>query len=156
MASQFTLHVATPADHDILGDVMFRAIREGDSPYTQAQRVAWMPRRNQGPAWSARLSSQEVVIGTRNGAVAGFMTLETVGYIDLVYILPDARGQGLFDALLHRIEKHAHKGRVTRLSTHASLMAQPAFARHGFAVVGHETITRNGQVLKRAEMTKLI
>ena len=41
-----------------------------------------------------------------------------------------------------------------RLWTHASLMAQPAFAALGFAVIQHETVARAGQTLSRAQMEK--
>jgi putative acetyltransferase len=45
MTLQFrsTLRWATEADVDALADVMFAAIREGESPYTEAQRQAWVP-----------------------------------------------------------------------------------------------------------------
>ena len=156
MTVPFTLRPARPDDHDALGVVMFRAVREGDSPYTDAQRVAWMPKRNSGAAWSARLASQDVVLGAQNGAPVGFMTVDASGYIDLAYVLPDARGQGLFSSLLQAIERLAQDSGAKQLTTHASLMAQPAFARHGFAVFRHETVTRNGQSLRRAEMFKRI
>ena len=37
---QTTLKWATAADFDALADVMFAAVREGESPYTEAQRQA--------------------------------------------------------------------------------------------------------------------
>ncbi len=84
------------------------------------------------------------------------MTVDSSGYIDLAYILPKARGQGLFAALLQQIETRVQHSAITQLTTHASLMAQPAFARNNFAVVRHETVMRDGQTLHRAEMSKLI
>ncbi|WP_439123896.1 hypothetical protein [Marivita sp.] len=44
MSQPFTLRFARLEDHDALGMVMFRAVREGDSPYSEAQRAAWMPK----------------------------------------------------------------------------------------------------------------
>ena len=38
---QTTLRWATEADFDALAEVMFAAVREGESPYTEAQRQAW-------------------------------------------------------------------------------------------------------------------
>ena len=146
------LRTATAADADALGIVMFRAIHEGPSPYTQAQRKAWLAQPNGGPDWSARLAAQYVVLAEPD-AITGFMTMTPEGYIDLAYILPVARGQGLFSALLSRITDEARKNGLTRLSTHASLMAQPAFARYGFEIDHHETVTRNGETLARAAMS---
>ena len=58
---QTTLRWATEADFDALADVMFAAVREGDSPYTEAQRQAWVPEPRRGSAWRTRLISQECV-----------------------------------------------------------------------------------------------
>jgi len=43
-----TLRWATEADFDALADVMLAAGREGDSPYTEAQRQAWVPEPRRG------------------------------------------------------------------------------------------------------------
>ncbi|PRY74669.1 GNAT family N-acetyltransferase [Marivita geojedonensis] len=147
------LRTATAADTEALGIVMFRAIHEGDSPYTQAQRVAWLARPNSGPDWAARLGRQYVVLSEGEG-ITGFMSLDPGGYIDLAYILPEARGRGLFARLLARIEAEARRLHAPRLTTHASLMAQPAFARHGFSIDHYETVDRHGQRVARAAMSK--
>lgn len=147
------LRRATVADADALGRVMFNAIHEGPSPYTEAQRLAWLPAPNSGAGWADRLAAQHVVLAEAD-MMTGFMTLAPSGEIDLAFILPQARGQGLFARLLARIEAQARETGLTRLTTHASLMAQPAFARCGFVVDGHETVARNGQKLARAAMSK--
>jgi len=133
---------------------MFRSIREGDSPYSQAERVAWMPQANAGADWAGRLRQNHIVLAERDAEIVGFLTVDAAGYIDLAYVLPSARGQGAFGALLGMINDHARLRGITQLTTHASLMAQPAFARHGFAITQHETVMRNGEHLRRAAMIK--
>ena len=144
----------TSLEYDALGEVMFRAIREGDSPYSDAQREAWMPVARSGPDWAARLAAQYVVVAEVAGQIVGFMSVDPAGFVDLAFILPEARGQGLFGDLLRVITGFAEEKGFTQLSTNASLMAQPAFARHGFSIVRHERITRNGVGLERAAMVK--
>jgi putative acetyltransferase len=156
MTSHYALRPAKPADHDALGRIMFRAIHDGDSPYSQAQRRAWLPQPNSGAEWLASLSAHSVILAERGADIVGFMSMDGTGYINLAYILPDARGQGLFAAFLHALEARARADGLSELSTHASLMAQPAFARHGFEVVQNETIRRNGETLHRAEMQKTL
>ena len=51
---QTTLRSATEADFDALVDLMFAALREGESPYTEAQRQAWVPEPRRGSAWRTR------------------------------------------------------------------------------------------------------
>ena len=93
---QTTLRWATEADFDALADVMFAAVREGESPYTEAQRQAWVPEPRRGSAWRTRLLSQEIIVAEADGRLLGFMSLADGGYIDFAYIRSEARGAGLF------------------------------------------------------------
>lgn len=145
---------ATAADADLLGHVFFRAVREGPSPYTEAERAAWMPHVPEAVSWAARLAEKSCILKETESGPVGFMTIESGGYIDFAYILPDHRGRGVFRALYLPVEEHARASGESRLHTHASLMAQPAFHAVGFRVVQHETAERAGQFLRRAEMEK--
>lgn len=147
---------ASPDDYNRLGRVMFHAVRNGTSPYTDAQRVAWMPKVNAGPDWAARLARHHIVVAEWDETIVGFMSVDAQGYIDLAFILPQARGQGVFTLLLDAVTKQATGNGLSELRTHASLMAQLAFARHGFKTVHHEIVERAGQNLQRAEMCKSI
>ena len=86
----------------------------------------------------------------------GFMTIEPGGYVDFAYIRPSAQGSGLFRRLFAEVMKRAEAAGETELSTHASLMAQPAFAAMGFKIDFHETVEVDGQKLARARMIKTL
>lgn len=150
------IRIADKADFDALGRVMFDAVRSGPSPYNVAQREAWIGEPPSGVAWHEKLAAQFVVAGFVAGTPVGFMTLRLDGYLDLAYIIPAARGSGMFQRLYARIEPHALSRGIPRLWVHASLMAQPAFANLGFRVVRQEVVERAGQSLARAEMEKLL
>lgn len=153
----FAIQVATADDYDAVGEVMFKAVREGDSPYTTAERIAWMPRPRTGEDWRKRLSAQHVLKATSEpGELVGFMSLCDNGYVDFAYILLQARGQGLFRKMYKIIEDTAKAGRVSRLSTHASVHAQPAFSAMGFDIVQKETVMIKGETLERYEMIKAL
>lgn len=142
---------ATPDDLPHLGGIAFDAVRNGSSPYTPAQRAAWLPA---PPDWAGRLADQQVALARIGGDIAGLMSLRADGYLDLAHIRPDARGRGLFGDLFAMIEAHARKTGLSALTTHASLMAQGPFASQGFTVTHRERVERNGQWLDRAEMRK--
>ena len=133
---------------------MFAAVREGPSPYTQAQRAAWVPAPREGAAWTERLSAQHVVVAEGEDGPLGFMSLAKGGYVDLAYVVPHARGTGLFRRLYEAVEAEARARGETRLTTHASLMAEPAFAAVGFAVTAREVVEIAGERLARAAMEK--
>lgn len=151
-----TLAWATPTDYDALAEVMFDAVRNGRSLYTEAQRTAWVPERRGGAEWEARLTRQDIAVARDNGCITGFMSLEPGGYIDFAYIRPEAQGTGLFRRLFAQIEALARARNEPRLWTHASLMAQPAFAAVGFTVVEHEVVDIGPESFQRARMERAL
>jgi putative acetyltransferase len=145
---------AGPADDAALAKVMFAAIREGPSLYTEAQRRAWQEGPREGVEWSTMLARQHVVVAERAARIVGFMTLEAEGYINLAFVRPDVQRGGVFTRLYHAVETQARRTGLTRLRTHASLMAEPAFLAMGFHVIARETVPRGSEHLPRTEMEK--
>jgi putative acetyltransferase len=143
---------ASERDDALLADIMFDAVRNGESRYTEAQRSAWVPAPRSGPDWMARLQAQEIIVAEQGGRALGFVSLADGGYVDFAYIRPEAQHSGLFRQLLSRIVERAAAKGEPRLWTHASLMAEPAFARLGFEVRRRERVTIGGQSFDRCEM----
>lgn len=133
---------------------MFDAVRNGDSPYDEQQRRAWLPAPRAGREWEDRLASQDIIIAEMDGQAVGFMSLAGEGYIDFAYIRPQAQHSGLFRQMFERIEDRALERGDRRLWVHASLMAQPAFAAVGFATVRSESVQLGTEQLQRFEMEK--
>ncbi|MEP2681651.1 MAG: GNAT family N-acetyltransferase [Sulfitobacter sp.] len=152
---ELALRDARATDHDALGRVMFDAIHHGTSAYSAAERAAWLPAPPRGPQWSAKLGGQQVVLAERAGQVIGFITRER-GYIDLAFIAAPAQGQGVFRALYGRVEQAAVAAGESRLHTHASVMARPAFEAMGFRVIATERVARSDEYLDRFEMEKIL
>jgi putative acetyltransferase len=138
-----------------LAQLMYEAIHQGRSLYSAAERQAWMPAPHSGPDWAARLEAQAVMVAHEGAGPLGFMSLKG-DYIDLAFVAPAAQGKGLFRRLFAPLEEVAREVGIERLTTHASLMAQPAFRAMGFHVIRHERIAQRGQRLARAEMEKLL
>lgn len=149
-----TITWVTPADHAELADVIFDAVRNGPSKYTDAQRAAWVPERRRGAEWESRLANKDIAIGRDGGGIVGLMSIERGGYIDFAFIRPKAQGTGLFRRLFDMVETRARANTEPRLWVHASLMAQPAFAAVGFLVVEHQIVEFGDQEFKRAMMDK--
>ena len=66
---------ATPTDHAELADVIFDAVRNGPSKYTEAQRAAWVPERRRGAAWDTRLAAKDIVLGRDGDRIIGLMSI---------------------------------------------------------------------------------
>ena len=147
---------ATEADFDALADVMFAAVREGESPYSEAQRQAWVPEPRRGSEWRTRRLSQVIIVAKADGRPLGFMSLAEGGYIDFAYIRAEARHAGLFRQLFKRILDRARANGVRLLWVHASLTAEPAFSALGFVARQREQVTIGGEVLDRFEMEMIL
>ncbi len=143
---------ARPEDYETLGKIMYAAIHAEPSPYTPAQRLAWCPIPPSGADWTAKLASQQVAVVAVDQKLVGMMTLEDTGYLDLAFLLPRARGQGHLARLLDMIKNRARDLNRDQITTHASLAAQEPFAALGFQIHHHESVSRNGETLQRAEM----
>ncbi|MEO0911569.1 MAG: GNAT family N-acetyltransferase [Pseudomonadota bacterium] len=145
---------AGASDYNALGRVMHSAVRTGSSPYTEAQRAAWVASPRSGAAWEERLAAQDILAAESGGEIVAFMSLDADGYVDFVFILPAFRGRGLFRALFERIEARATERGQPRIWVHASLMAAPAFEAMGFERLNCETVEISGERLERFEMEK--
>ena len=82
------------------------------------------------------------------------MSLAPPDYVDFAYIRPGFQGSGLFRRLYAAIEEAALETGQTRLTVHASLMAQPAFSAMGFEITQRETVEVRGEQLDRFAMKK--
>ena len=156
MPATLSYRWAAREDYRRLGEILFEAVRTGTSPYNEEQRQAWAPGPRTGSTWKERLSGQSIILAeTKDDAVA-FMSLMADGYVDFAYILPDFRGQGLFRRLYDKLESRALNLQLDKLTTHASLMAMPAFAAMGFEVIEPETVAVDGVELDRFQMRKTL
>ena len=91
-----------------------------------------------------------------SGSVLGFMSLATGGYIDFAFIRPEAQHTGLFRQLFELvIEKAGLKGEKL-LWVHASLMAEPAFTKLGFAIIKREQVAIGEEQFERFEMHRAL
>jgi putative acetyltransferase len=86
--------------------------------------------------------------------MAGFISLEWDGHIDLLYIHPDFQSRGVASMLLWRLEASAEARGLVRLFTEASITAKPFFERRGFRVIAAQTVLRRGQALANFRMER--
>jgi putative acetyltransferase len=154
MRSERSFRWAEQSDYPALADVMFDAVRNGPSHYTQGQRRAWVPKPRGGPDWTDRLAQQDIIVAESDTGIVGFLSLAAGGYIDFAYIRPEAQRTGLFRQLLDRIMERASEGEHDRLWVHASVMARPAFEALGFTVKKREEVAIGAELFERFEMEK--
>jgi len=144
-------------DLDRLIELFRDSIRLGARrDYTPEQLAAWAPDEVDRERWSLRLAASSTWVAARGERVAGFVSLEPEGHIDLLYVDAELQRQGIASALLKHLETAARSRGLARLSTDASLTAKPLFERRGFHVVTVQTVARRGQELRNFRMTRQV
>jgi putative acetyltransferase len=144
-----------PADAPLLAALYQAAVEEltGDD-YTEAQRAAWASLADDEAVFAARLSGDLTLVATLDGETAGFASSKDNASIEMLYVHPDAVGQGVASALCEALERLAAARGATSLTVDASDTAEGFFARRGYAPQRRNTAVLEGEWLATTTMTK--
>ena len=126
----------------------------GPQRYTPEQIEAWATFARNRTAFTAKFADALCLAAEDNGEIAGFVTLEPVGVIGLLYVHPDRARQGVGSALLTAAIDRARQAGIERLTTIASQFSRLLFERHGFAIYQTENADHNGAIFHRYLMQR--
>ncbi len=133
--------------------VFRRAVRlTAGRDYTPEQVAAWAPDDLDEVAWAARRQAARTQVAEVDGRVVGFTDVDADGYVDMLFVDPDAARQGVATALLRWVVETATELGAQELTTHASVTARPFFERQGFVVVREQQPVRRGVTLTNFAM----
>ena len=104
--------------------------------------------------WRERLRLKPPLVALIDARIVGFTTLEADGHIDWTYTHPDHQRRGVSSALYAELQSRARQQGITRLYVEASYLAQPFFAKQGFATIRRNEVLRNGETLTNWSMEK--
>ena len=146
-----------PGDAPALRGVFESAIHgTARRDYTQLQLDTWAPREHDPVAWAARMQGILPFVALLDGRVAGYADLQSSGCIDHFYVAAEAGGQGVGGGLMRRILGQAESLKLTTLTSHVSITAQPFFAHFGFEIVEHRVFDVRGVEMRNAAMRKAL
>ncbi|MGQ0556383.1 MAG: GNAT family N-acetyltransferase [Nitrospiraceae bacterium] len=124
------------------------------SHYDANQRAAWAPRPPELNGWMARLACLRTLVAETDMKIAGFVSYEQSGHIDLLYTSPAYSRRGVALALYFEAEANLASNGISKLFTEASLVARPFFERCGFHVVEEQYLQIRGVTIRRQVMQK--
>ena len=143
------------ADAQALAHLYFDSVRNGSTRYySPEQREAWARDVPDVTSWAIRLAGTNTFVAVKSNVIAGFMTVDDTGYIDLAFVGSDFIGQGIGSRLYERVQDEAVLRNLPRLHAQASEMAKPFFEKHGWLLVKTQTITREQTGLTNHMMEK--
>lgn len=134
-----------------------RAVHEtARSDYTAEQLDAWAPADLDLAAWASKRDAADTRVAEIDGRIVGFIDLDEAGYIDMLFVLPDYRRQGVATTLLKDVLVTATERGLHELTTHASLTARPFFEAHGFVVTAERHPVVRGIALTNFAMRRVL
>lgn len=124
--------------------------------YDETQRFAWASRTPHLDTWRERLESLETLVAEEGNDLAGFISYDDDGTIDLVFTAPNYARRGIASTLYHEAEQQLIAKGAKDLKTEASVVAKPFFERHGFEVVDEQRVAVRGAQFLRYTMRKTL
>jgi len=145
------------ADAPLLAEIFRASVAEltGDD-YTEAQQDAWASAAHDVEAFAQRLAGALTLVATFEGEPVGFAALVRNWKIDLIYVHPDAAGQGVGSMLVDALEKLAAARNAPKLSADVSDSAHEFFRKRGFSDRQRNSVPLAGQWLANTTMEKLL
>lgn len=122
--------------------------------YSPEQTSAWLGEPRSLAEWHEGRAAVQTYVAELDGRVVGFTDIDGNGYVDRLFVHPEAGRRGVASALLARVVHQGRRQGLPALTTHASLVAEPVFSRHGFEIVARETVHRGDVALDRYEMRR--
>ena len=146
-----------PADTPVLAAIFTAAIEEltGDD-YSADQQEAWASVADDEEAFGGRLAGELTLIASLANAPVGFASLKGKDRIEMLYVHPNAAGQGVASALLDALEKLAGGRGAKSLTVEASDNAQDFFRKRGYVAQQRNSVTINGEWLANTTMQKTL
>ena len=144
-----------PADVPVLAAIFADSVMQlTGEDYNEAQQEAWAALADDEAAFGKRLAAQLTLVATQDGVPVGFISLKGTEIIDLIYVHPDATGQGVGTLLCDAVERLAGARGAKALSAEVSDNAQVFFGKRAFTATQRNTRTLNGEWLANTTMRK--
>ena len=143
-----------PADLPRLTAIFRASIEELTSEdYNEAQQAAWAALADEDE-FAARLAAGLTLVALLQGEIAGFASLRGQDHIGMLYVDPQAAGQGVATTLCDALEKLVGARGATKLSVDASDTARGFFEKRGYQPLHRQTVDCFGEWLGNTAMEK--
>jgi putative acetyltransferase len=144
VASAFQLRPYRAEDEDAAIALWLETWQQAYPDIDFAARVPWWRER-----WRNELVPKAaIVVAEQAGALVGFVTIDTEGYLDQLVVAPDHWGSELGNALVNEAKRRSPDG-ITLLVNKDNTRAIRFYQRNGFVHAGEDVNPTSGRpVLK--------
>jgi putative acetyltransferase len=143
-----------PADLPRLAAIFRASIEELTADdYNESQQAAWAAFADEDQ-FREKLARDLTLVALLQGEVAGFASLRAPDQLDMLYVDPQAAGQGVATTLCDALEKLAGARGATKLNVDASDTARSFFEKRGYRPLHRQTVDCFGEWLGNTAMEK--
>ncbi len=154
---KLALRPMLPDDVPLLAEIFRASIEELTADdYSEGQREAWASAADDEDEFGDRLAGELTLVATYEGTAIGFASLADNKQIDLLYVHPEAAGQGAGTMLADALEKLAAGRGSKELTVEASDSARGFFEKRGFVARTRNTVSLGGEWLANTTMSKTL
>lgn len=137
----------------VLAAIYVAAVRTlGPASYTPAQVDAWAA--IDEAEFCACLARGVTLVAEQRDTPVAFGQLTPLDHVHLLYTAPSHGRRGIATLVLTALEAHALALGARSLTTYASHLSRPLFARRGFSVIATERSVHRGVAFMRFRMAK--
>lgn len=131
-------------------------LKIGPQAYSADQVRVWSKGHHKAERFLHRADSGHLiyVMADETNQPAAYALLEPDGHLDMLYCSPTHAGKGLAITLLKHAGNEARRFKITKLYTEASELAQPAFAKAGYATLHRSDFEVDGVAIHNYAMEK--
>jgi putative acetyltransferase len=152
---QFALRPYLAEDAPLLGQIFRESIAELTSDdYSEAQQRAWASTADDDASFAQKLGSQLTLVATLDGEAVAFASLAGKDTVDMLYVHPNAAGQGAGATLADALEKLAGARGAEKLTVDASDTARGFFEKRGYVAQQRNTISVGDEWLANTTLIK--
>ena len=144
-----------PADAATLAAIFIASVEQlASDDYDVDQVAAWTSHAEDEAKFAPRLGAQLTIVATIEGEAAGFASLRGADHLDMLYVHPDAVGQGVATTLIDALERLATARGAKHMNVDASDTAEGFFAARGYRAQQRNSREIEGVWLANTTMTK--
>lgn len=124
--------------------------------YTKSQLDVWATGNIDEVNWNKSFLEHTTLVAEENNIIVGFGDIDSIGYVDRLYVHKDYQSRQIGETILNMLEQHAIKEGVLLFTTHASITAKPFFEKQGYKVIRDNVVTLQNVKLTNYIMEKHI
>ena len=150
-----SLRPMLPSDGPMLAEIFRSSIEElTGEDYSPAQQEVWMAAADDEDAFAARLGKDLTLVALQGRELMGFASLKNDSHIDMLYVRPNAAGQGVAKALCDALETLAAARGATAATVDASDTARDFCAHRGYTAMERKLVFLGDEALGNTTMKK--